>query len=81
MPGYPMHHGTQWVPTQYVMQAAAPMPQVDDSYNLAASHMAGTYKSDGQPQRGISVMLPSPETTVQYNTMIPQVSPIIFPSF
>lgn len=67
--------GPHWVPSPYVMQAPAPMQPVDDGYNLPA-HMnaAATYKNDGQPPRGISVMLPSPETTaVQYNPMIPQV--------
>ncbi|XP_063917606.1 protein alan shepard isoform X5 [Zophobas morio] len=57
----------QWVP-QYVMPA--PMPPVDDSYNLTG-HMA-PYKSDGQGPRGIPMMLPSPEAAVQYTNMIPQ---------
>lgn len=73
-PAYPA--GTHWVPTPYVMPAPAPMQQVDDGYSLPA-HMsaAATYKNDGQPPRGISVMLPSPEATaVQYNQMIPQVA-------
>lgn len=63
----------QWVP-QYVMPAA-PIPPVDDSYSLAAAgHMGAAYKGDGQPPRGVSVMLPSPEpTAVPYNHMIPQV--------
>jgi hypothetical protein len=59
----------QWVP-QYVMPA--PMPSVDDSYNLTG-HM-GPYKSDGQGPRGIPMMLPSPEATVQYTNMIPQLT-------
>lgn len=64
-----MSTGAPWVP-QYVM--STPLQSVDDSYNLATAtgHM-GPYKNDGQPQpRGISVMMPSPET---YNPMIPQV--------
>ncbi|KAF5297068.1 hypothetical protein FQR65_LT10077 [Abscondita terminalis] len=72
MPAYAMP-SAQWVP-QYVM-SAAPIPQVDDSYNLAASHMGAAYKNDGQPPRGVSVMLPSPEpTAVSYNHMIPQLT-------
>ncbi|KAK4873849.1 hypothetical protein RN001_013209 [Aquatica leii] len=72
MPAYAMP-SAQWVP-QYVM-SAAPMQQVDDSYNLAASHMGAAYKNDGQPPRGVSVMLPSPEpTAVSYNHMIPQLT-------
>uniref|UniRef100_A0A1Y1NLU8 Protein alan shepard n=1 Tax=Photinus pyralis TaxID=7054 RepID=A0A1Y1NLU8_PHOPY len=71
MPAYAMP-STPWVP-QYVM--SAPIPQVDDGYNLAASHMGAAYKGDGQPPRGVSVMLPSPEpTTVSYNHMIPQLT-------
>lgn len=49
----------------------APMPPVDDSYNLTG-HMA-PYKSDGQGPRGIPMMLPSPEAAVQYANVIPQV--------
>lgn len=74
-PTYPP--GTHWVPTPYVVPAPTPMQPVDDGYNLPA-HMSAapaTYKNDGQPPRGISVMLPSPEATAMpYNQMIPQVS-------
>lgn len=74
-PAYPT--GAHWVPTPYMMPTPAPLQQVDDGYSLPA-HMnaaaaAASYKNDGQPPRGISVMLPSPEATVQYNQMIPQV--------
>lgn len=65
--------GTPWV-HQYVMQAPAPMTQVDESYNLAAGHISAAYKGDGQPPRSISVMVPSPEAAVPYNPMIPQVT-------
>ncbi|EFA07784.2 Protein alan shepard-like Protein [Tribolium castaneum] len=61
--------GAQWVP-QYVMPA--PMPTVDDSYNIPG-HMA-PYKSDGQGPRGIPMMLPSPEAAVQYANVIPQLT-------
>lgn len=69
MPSYPI--ANQWVP-QYVVQAAAPIQQVDD-YNMTATHMGGAYKSDGQPPRGIPVMLPSPESVPYNHHMIPQV--------
>lgn len=69
MPAYAVQ-GAQWLPS-YVMPAA-PMQQVDDGYNLAASHIGATYKSEGQGPRGVSLMLPSPDPTAAYN-MIPQV--------
>lgn len=73
MPAYAVQSAPWGVP-QYVVPAA-PLPQVDDSYNVAAaSHMGVAYKGDGQLPRGVPVMLPSPEpTAVQYNHMIPQV--------
>ncbi|XP_018330605.1 protein alan shepard isoform X2 [Agrilus planipennis] len=60
-----------WVP-QYVM-SAPPLQTVEDGYNLAAaSHLSAAYKGDGQPPRGMSVMLSSPEPA--YNHMIPQLT-------
>lgn len=64
-------HGAQWLP-QYIVPAPTHLPTVEDGY--LPQQIGGPYKSDGQPARGISVMLPSPETAVQYNHMIPSVS-------
>lgn len=70
--------GAQWVP-QYLVQPAAHMPQVDETYALpmgAAGHMNAGYKGDGQHARGISVMMPATAdpTAVPYNPMIPQIT-------
>ncbi|CAG9773789.1 unnamed protein product [Ceutorhynchus assimilis] len=63
-PGY----SPQWVPTQYVMQA--PLPQVDDAYGLQG-HVT---TRDGQTPRGIPVMMPTGESSMQYANVIPQLT-------
>ncbi|KAJ8945918.1 hypothetical protein NQ314_009005 [Rhamnusium bicolor] len=67
---FPFSTGTPWM-QQYVM--APPIQQIDDSYNLSG-HMAAQYKNDGQAPRGIPLMMPSTEATVQYTNMIPQIA-------
>ncbi|KAJ8951583.1 hypothetical protein NQ318_020460 [Aromia moschata] len=69
-PQFSSFPGTPWVP-QYVM--APPMQSVEDGYNLTG-HMAAQYKTDGQAPRGIPLMMPSTEATVQYTNMIPQLT-------
>ncbi|KAG5895028.1 Protein alan shepard [Gonioctena quinquepunctata] len=66
---YPSYAG-QW-PVQYLM--APPLQTVDESYNLSG-HMAAQYKNDGQPPRGIPLMMPSTDTTVPYANIIPQIT-------
>ncbi|XP_074030623.1 RNA binding motif single stranded interacting protein alan shepard isoform X2 [Leptinotarsa decemlineata] len=66
---FPSYAG-QW-PLQYVM--APPLQTVDESYNLTG-HMAAQYKNDGQPPRGIPLMIPSSDTTVPYANIIPQIT-------
>lgn len=48
------------------------MQQIEDSYQLP-SHMTAQFKNDGQPPRGISLMMPSADPSVQYTNLIPQV--------
>lgn len=68
---YASYTGAQWPTVQYLI----PQPQmqpIEDSYQLP-SHMAAQFKNDGQPPRGISLMMPSADPSVQYTNLIPQV--------
>ncbi|KAJ8923373.1 hypothetical protein NQ315_001931 [Exocentrus adspersus] len=67
---FSQYPSTQWYP-QYVM--AQPLQPVDDSYSMQG-HMAAQYKSDGQPPRGIPLIMPSTEAAVQYTNMLPQIT-------
>ncbi|XP_050501367.1 protein alan shepard isoform X3 [Diabrotica virgifera virgifera] len=67
---FPSYTTGQW-PFPYVM--APPLATVEESYNLPG-HMAAQYKNDGQPPRGIPLMMPSTETTVPYTNIIPQLT-------
>lgn len=51
---------------------APPLQTVEESYNLQG-HMAAQYKNDGQPPRGIPLMMPSTESAVPYTNLLPQV--------
>lgn len=66
---FPSYTG-QW-PVQYLM--APPLQTVEESYNLQG-HMAAQYKNDGQPPRGIPLMMPSTESAVPYTNLLPQLT-------
>lgn len=68
---YPSYTGAQWPTVQYLIPQP-PIQQIEDSYQLP-SHMAAQFKNDGQPPRGISLMMPSADPSVQYTNLIPQV--------
>ncbi|XP_069683320.1 protein alan shepard isoform X2 [Periplaneta americana] len=75
MPGYSLT-GTPWLP-QYVMQPAPHMTQVEDQFacQVATTSHMHSYKSDNQHSRAVSVMMPTSDpSSVQYSSMIPQLT-------
>lgn len=73
---YPSYTGAQWPTVQYLIPQP-PMQPIEDSYQLPG-HMTAQFKNDGQPPRGISLMMPSADPAVQYTNLIPQVNKKIF---